>query len=729
MLKLKLPVNNKEGVMMTVERLNNDYTLQGSMGLTTKPSLNRSQQIILDTNSYINSHYNVFQRTNLSKHSDLGKQIYLLSLKETLNEDDIQTIVNGFKSSEFPKLKPYIAKILEKQSSSQLDTILKAIFKSHAFDDTQDLFKKLTGLLSLQKIESAVRSNFKHFEDSYKTALQISISAQRNLDTKQFNQDIKLKNTVRYYLSTTLDWFVESILFITQLVDVTDPDATMMEKQMVAQMRYQAFRDNLTIVSAGLLTLTLYTGSIAATIAVAVGLLIVSITSYVLYMNYLKGCPDQAHPGVNRTADASKGLISTVYGREESVKKLFDTLEGNTKTRARRYPMIRGGTGIGKSDLGNAMSLYLASPSCPKEWKGKKLFVISTADIVTGGAHGKMEHLHHIKDVLAGHEDEAILFFTEVHVGFEEKTSFLGQELKTLCDGPGGFPYMIFATTDQEYMGNIAKDSAFARRLEFFDIKPTTDQVTELIISDMVVREAADVYVSNQAIKEVSTIRSQKITVGDQEISVFENCPQPATSIAITSKVLANARHPWFKEKEQLLQELKNERCLLDHRLKLDREKDYLPYSEAGVIIQQELTVLEKRINNLEIELASVNTDLTNFRSLVKRTSDLQDEINKLSLKIKTSGEKKNLSEDDLSKFIILLNYLKPSMDQCLKEMSQSIEKASAIVDKKIMQEFITQEATAYLRKVQERDLAEKKAGEEMERKSKLFFKELQYAR
>ena len=147
-----------------------------------------------------------------------------------------------------------------------------------------------------------------------------------------------------------------------------------------------------------------------------------------------------------------------------------------------------------------------------------------------------MEHLHHIKDVLEGHEHEAILFFTEVHVGFQEKTFFLGQELKTLCDAPGGFPYMVFATTDKEYKEHISKDTAFSRRLEFFDIESTSDEVTELIITDMIVREASDILVLQEAIEEVSKIKSKLIEIDGELKQVFEACPQPFTSGIIVSK-------------------------------------------------------------------------------------------------------------------------------------------------------------------------------------------------
>lgn len=119
-------------------------------------------------------------------------------------------------------------------------------------------------------------------------------------------------------------------------------------------------------------------------------------------------------------------------------------------------------------------------------------------------------------------------------------------------------------------MEHIAKDAAFARRLDFFDITPTKDEVTELIVSDMIAKEASDILVSKEAIKEVSTIRSQLIEVDGILKNVFAECPQPATSIAITAKALANARHPWFEGHEKALQELRNQRNLLDQQLKLE---------------------------------------------------------------------------------------------------------------------------------------------------------------
>jgi hypothetical protein len=642
-------------------------------------------------------------KTSLLGDVELTKRLQPLVGSTTLSPEDLDTLVEAFKSPQFFKVRPLIAKIIEQQSAQQSNEVLKAIFKAHAFEEAQPLFKKLSSVYTLQKVEEAVRSEFQAFQGSLHTAQQLSPSAERTHQSKEFQQGLTLINTVKYYVLNTIDWFVESVLFILQLKDVTDNDATKMEKQMVAQMRYNALRDNIAIVGAWVIGLTLYTGSLLTTALITAAVTAVLIAGYALYVNFLQPCPHNVHPGVNKSAEASKGLITPVYGREEVVKKVFDILERNEKTRARRYPMIRGGTGVGKSDLGNAMAMYLASPECPKEWQGKKLFVVSTADIVTGGAHGKMEHLHHIKDVLEGRENEAILFFTEVHVGFQEKTFFLGQELKTLCDAPGGFPYMIFATTDKEYKEHIAKDTAFTRRLEFFDIASTSDKVTELIISDMVTREAPDILVEKEAIEEVSKIRSQLIEIEGKPMAVFQECPQPFTSVVIASKALANARHPWFKELEQTLQDKKTKRALLDQQLKLVRGASYLPYSEEGSAMQKKLQKVDKKIAEIEKKIEKSRNELQLFRSLVKKSSLLQEEIEDKALQIQKAAKKEGATEEILKEFLFLLNFRKRAMDECLNELSVQLKHAHPIIDRQVMQEFIKQEAAAYLRKTQEK--------------------------
>lgn len=635
--------------------------------------------------------------------SEQGKKVQALTVKSQLDTSDIQTIVEAFKSDEFSRLNHMFLKILAKQPPVEVNTILKAIFKAHAFDDTKILFKKLNSLLTLQKIEDAIHSEHGEFKGAIATAIEMSASANRNIESKATIKANSIRSHISYYLNTTVEWFVDSVLLVLQLTDVTDNDATKIEKQMVAQMRYMAFRENIVIISAWLVALALYTGSALVTSLIVAATTTVFVTSYVIYKNFLKPCPDNVHPGKNRTAEASRGEIASIHGRNEIVKKLFDTLEGNTKTRARRYPMIRGGTGVGKSDLANAMALFLISKDCPKEWKGKKLFVVSTADIVAGGAHGKMEHLHHIKDVLEGREENAILFFTEVHVGFQEKTFFLGQELKTLCDAPGGFPYMIFATTEREYMEHIAKDSAFARRLDFFDIEPTSDETTQLIVSDMVAKEASDIFVTNEAIREVSAIRSQFIDVDGKMMQVFENCPQPATSIAITAKALANARHPWFKTQEEHLEKLKSERCLLDNQLKLERGDSYLPYSNKGKSVFEALYRLDEQILVEEALLDKAKTNLEQFRDLVKKTSNLQEEIERASVEMRAKAEMGTLSIAEIKSFLFMLSYMKPAMDECLKDLGAEVQNSNAIIDKDKIQEFIRSEAVSYLRKVKEK--------------------------
>lgn len=694
--------------MITITDIGHFINPHTSLALPNNTKTKTLQSPPIDTtNASSLFHSATLKITGLSAQS---KKLFEVVKKSHLEDADIQIIVDSFKSSEFYRIRHMIAQILSKQSPEEANNVLKAIFKAHAFEETKPLFSKLSSLLSLQKVEDAIRSEFGEFKGAACAAIDISASSKRNIESKETQRVMSVRAYITYHITATIEWFIDSLLLVLQLTDVTDNDATKIEKQMVAQMRYMAFRENIAIVSAWLVALGLYTGSIATTAIIAAVTAIGFIAAVTVYTNFIKPCPDNVHPGKNRTKEASRGEIASIHGRDEIVKKLFDTLEGNTKTRARRYPMIRGGTGIGKSDLANAMAMYLTSKDCPKEWKGKKLFVVSTADIVTGGAHGKMEHLHHIKDVLEGREENAILFFTEIHVGFQEKTFFLGQELKTLCDAPGGFPYMVFATTDKEYMEHIAKDTAFARRLDFFDIKPTTDEVTELIVSDMVTKEASDIFVTNDAIKEVSKIRSQMIEVEGQLAQVFEDCPQPSTSIAITAKALANARHPWFKDNEKRLQELKNQRNLLDHQLKLERGVNHLPYSPEGKEILHTLSQLDDQILAEENILAKAKSDLEHFRTLVKKTSKIQEVIEKAAIDIKKATENGKVGEEQLKHFIFLLNYMKPAMDECLKELSQHVESSSAIIDKNVMKEFIKDEAIAYLRKVREKAESKKNA-------------------
>lgn len=119
---------------------------------------------------------------------------------------------------------------------------------------------------------------------------------------------------------------------------------------------------------------------------------------------------------------------------------------------------------------------------------------------------------------------------------------------------------------------------------------------------------------------------------------------------------------------------------------------------------------MDEKIAANENILKKSSAELEQFRTLIKKTSMLQEEIDMASVEIKNAFEHNSLSEEALKRFILLLNFMKPAMDECLKELTHEVKSSNAIIDVSVMKEFIKQEAVAYIRKAQEKTDADQRA-------------------
>ena len=121
-------------MQLTSQKLDT-YSCHYSCGIVQCPEKFAPSFPSIDFSNISSFYYSL--KTSLSGPSELSKRLQPLIGTANLSSEKLDTIVEAFKSEEFYKVKPLIAKIIEQQSSGQSNAVLKAIFKAHAFDDAQ----------------------------------------------------------------------------------------------------------------------------------------------------------------------------------------------------------------------------------------------------------------------------------------------------------------------------------------------------------------------------------------------------------------------------------------------------------------------------------------------------------------------------------------------------------------------------------------------------------------
>jgi ATP-dependent Clp protease ATP-binding subunit ClpC len=179
---------------------------------------------------------------------------------------------------------------------------------------------------------------------------------------------------------------------------------------------------------------------------------------------------DEAYPnlvkfGRNLTAQAARGGIDRVVGREKEILQLIDILG----KRRSNNPVLLGEAGVGKTAIAEGLSREFVKLAQAGNRLGKRAIIELELGRILSGTHLRgsfSERLIGIKDEVEQASGDVIVFLDELHswmtAGAGGDGTDAAGELKTAL-ARGRFP-CIGATTHDEFRQFIESDSAFERR-------------------------------------------------------------------------------------------------------------------------------------------------------------------------------------------------------------------------------------------------------------------------
>ncbi|MCX7653315.1 MAG: ATP-dependent Clp protease ATP-binding subunit [Fervidobacterium sp.] len=177
--------------------------------------------------------------------------------------------------------------------------------------------------------------------------------------------------------------------------------------------------------------------------------------------------------GVDLTAQALKGELDPVIGRENEIDRLMQILV----RRKKNNPVLIGEPGVGKSAIVEGLAQKIVSGEVPEPLKGKTIFSLDVAAIVAGTKYrGEFEkRMKKLLQVVKGNKD-IILFIDELHMivgaGSAEGAVDAANILKPAL--ARGELHCIGATTPDEYRKYIEKDAALERRFQKIYVQEPT---------------------------------------------------------------------------------------------------------------------------------------------------------------------------------------------------------------------------------------------------------------
>ena len=170
--------------------------------------------------------------------------------------------------------------------------------------------------------------------------------------------------------------------------------------------------------------------------------------------------------GRDLTAAAEEGSLDPVIGRDEEIRRVIQVLSRRTKNN----PVLIGEPGVGKTAIVEGLAQRIVAGDVPEGLKGKRVWALDLGALLAGSKYrGEFEErLKAVLNEIKSAEGEIVLFIDELHTivgaGAAEGAVDAGNMLKPML--ARGELRCVGATTLDEYRKRIEKDAALERRFQ-----------------------------------------------------------------------------------------------------------------------------------------------------------------------------------------------------------------------------------------------------------------------
>jgi ATP-dependent Clp protease ATP-binding subunit ClpB len=315
--------------------------------------------------------------------------------------------------------------------------------------------------------------------------------------------------------------------------------------------------------------------------------------------------------GRDLVAEAAKGKMDPVIGRDAEIRRVIQILSRKTKNN----PVLVGDPGVGKTAIVEGLAQRIVRRDVPEGLRDRSVFALDLG-LLMAGAKYRGEFEERLQAVLAeikAAEGRILLFIDELHTvvgaGAAEGAMDAANMLKPML--ARGELHCIGATTLHEYRKHIEKDAALERRFQPLMVDEPTLEDTISILRGL--RERFEVHhgvrIQDAALVAAATLSQRYIT--DRFL--------PDKAIDLVDEACAVIR----TEIDSMPQELD---AITRRVMQLEIEEAALT-KESDPASKERLEALRKELADLRAQADAMTAQWESERAAIRKVQGLREEL------------------------------------------------------------------------------------------------------